>query len=161
MNELKTYWRNLQPREQKSIRLAVIVTALVLAYLLLWKPWHEKIDHYYSVVPQKRADLKWMMAHRDIAAKLGGNSAINKTSNKGILTVVESTATKAGLRANIKQMSPGDTENEARLWFTQVEFNKWLRWTADLKKSKSISVKSVNIQNVESGVVDVRATFVR
>lgn len=161
MSQLKNYWSNLESRERRLLTFAGLFLLAILVYLLLWEPLHKKIDHYNSVVPQKRADLKWMVAHRDLAAELGSSTASAKGSNAGVLTVIEKTASKAGLRGAIKQMSPGDKPNEARLWFTEIEFNKWLSWTGSLNKEEAIQVKSANIQSVKSGIVDVRATFVR
>ena len=162
MNEMKKYWSNLQPRERSILSIGAALLVLMLLYLFIWEPWHQAIAKYREVLPQKRADLQWMKSQGDLASRLKG---VKKPGDGGsgqpLLTVVERTAQKSGLRTNIKQMTPGDNSGEVKIWLSQVSFDKWLQWAESIKNNEAIEVKSADIQQLEPGKVEVRATLLR
>lgn len=162
MNELKKYWSNLQPRERSVLSLGGGALLIMLLYLFIWEPWHQAIAKYREILPQKRTDLQWMKAQSDLAARLKGiKKPGNEDSGQPLLTVVERTAQKAGLRTSIKQMTPGDNPGEVKIWLSKVNFDLWLQWVENIKNSESIEVKSADIQQLDPGKVEVRATLLR
>lgn len=162
MNELKKYWFNLQARERLVISIGAVLLMLMLLFFYVWEPWQQAIAKYRQELPQKRTDLQWMEAQSDLAARLKGeeNPAVN-TSVQPLLTVVERTAVQAGLRKNIKQMTPGDNSSEVKIWLSQISFDKWLLWSEKIKNEEAIEVKSADIQQIDLGTVEVRATLLR
>jgi len=162
MDELKKYWLNLQARERSIISIGATLLILMLLYLYVWEPWHKAIEKYREELPQKRADLQWMKAQGDLASRLKGiKKPDNSASGQPLLTVVERTAQQAGLRTNIKQMTPGDKPGEVKIWLSQISFDKWLLWAEKIKNNEAIEVKSADIQQVDLGTVEVRATLLR
>lgn len=163
MDEIKKYWANLQARERKVISIGAGLLVLFVLYFYVWEPWHKSIANYRETLPQKRADLQWMKAQSDWVARMQGVDTGEPVREQGLplLTVVEKTAQQSGLRANIKQMTPGDRSHEVKIWLSQVNFDKWLRWVEQMKLQDSIEVKAVDVQQVDAGIVEVRATLSR
>ena len=162
MNELKKYWSGLQPRERSILGLGAALLIVMLLYMFIWEPWHQAITKYRENLPQKRVDLQWMKAQGDLASRLKGiKKPEGRETGEPLLTVVEKTAQQAGLRTNIKQMTPGDNPGEVKVWLSQVNFDKWLLWAENIKNSEAIEVKSADIQQLDPGKVEVRATLLR
>ena len=161
MNEIKKYWNNLQARERSIVSVGGGLLMLMVLYLFIWEPWHQAISQYRESLPQKRADLQWMKAQADLASRFKGIKTSDETSGQPLLTVVESTAQQAGLRNNIKQMTPGDKPGEVKVWLSQISFDKWLLWSETIKNNEAIEVESADIQQLELGFVEVRATLLR
>ncbi len=163
MSKLTELWNNLQASERRVIVLGSIFVVAIMFYFYIWEPWHKAIVHYKTAVPQKRADLQWIKAQADLAARIQGtaNPAEDTGSRKPLLTIVEQTAQKQGLRKKIKQMTPGDKSNEVKVWLSEVSFDKWLYWVEQLKNTEAIEVKTVNIQKSDQGIVEIRATYSR
>lgn len=167
MDSVKQYWHKLSHRERYIVMGGALLVILIFMYVLLWQPWHKAIDTMTENLPGKRQNLVWMQQQAELlqgsdpAPKLNG--AI-KGGNQSLLSVVEQTAKQAAIGKSIQQMSPGESEREVRLVFSQVDFNAWVRWMSMLAEQYGVEVKEVSAQRQAKDSpnrADVRVTFVR
>jgi len=107
INSLKSRWYGLQTREQQILRRSAIVLGLLLFYLLIIDPVYSGHDNAeqrlhstreaFSAVQQQAFDLKVSLASPGIS---GSGS---------LLTLVESSAQKEGLRNASSDCNPAAT----------------------------------------------------
>ena len=155
---LESKWQELEQRERVMLSVGGVLVILILFYSFVWSPMRQSIYNYHALLPNKRADLMWMQSQADNYKKTKQTS---RTSNKPLLTIIEETAQQAGLREQIQQMSPGDNNNEVRVWLSETSFDEWVKWIDSLSRQHGVSINTANIQKDEEKLVDIRVSFGR
>jgi type II secretory pathway component PulM len=114
INSLKSRWYGLQSREQQILRLGAIFLGLPLFYLLIIDPVYSShkdaeqrlhsSHEAFSVMQQQAFDLKASLSNPGISG------------SGPLLTQVESSAQKEGLRNALKRLQPsGDNQIQVSL----------------------------------------------
>lgn len=159
-----TYFRqmfgNLNPRERQVLALGAVVLVLILAYTLVWVPWHDALQRLRTQVPAKQATLSWMQEQAQQVEPLVKLDKKQPNNNVPLLTVVETTAATAKMRDLIRRMSPGDQEGQVKVWLTEASFDNWLLWLEQLRK-EAVEVVSSTISRGDGGKVTIRMTLQR
>lgn len=144
-------WRHLNERERFLLSIAAVVTMVIIAYLGLWKPMHDRLDILRTAAPEAQAQLVWMRNQKNRVNAIKRQHTIAPAAD--ILTVVESSITEHGLNDRISQLEPVDT-NSARINFKDVNFNTLTKWISVLHRRHGISIVSATIDKTgESGLV--------
>ena len=146
----------LNPREQRLIVLAGILVTVAVMYIYVLEPRYQRLDMLRSQVPALNQDLQWMQQQLSANRELMGGTGQPVADRPPLLTVIEQTASQAGLRQQISRMAPAE-EGRVRVWFDGVPFDPWLRWLDSVRR-QNISVHAANIVRDEQGKVDVRLT---
>lgn len=156
--EVTGKWQALDQRERITLIVGSILVLIMVIYSLAWAPMRESINDYRALLPGKRADLVWMQNQAESYKK---NKSAKKVSDKPLLTIIEETAQKANLREQIQQMSPGESQNEVKVWLSVASFDEWIRWVDVLSKQHAVIVTAARIQQQEEKLVDIRVSFGR
>ncbi len=150
---------SLSLRERVLIGVAMMVGLLMLAYLYIWEPKYNQLQNLRDVmVPQSEQTLAWVKQ----ALERSKNEPAAKTQKiiEGpLLTVIEQTAEKAGIRPAIRRMQPNQAR-EVKIWMEEVVFDHWLKWV-ELLRLQNVSVDRVSIAQFSPGLVNVRLTLAR
>lgn len=152
------YLRSLSSRERMLLALGLIALAATIIYVAVLEPRYQRLRMLRAQVPAQQADLAWMQEQvRRYGPLLARQESAEGLQRLPLLTIVEQTSTRAGLRANITRMQPAD-QGSVRVWFDDVPFDPWLLWLDSLGRQK-ISVSAVNIDRADEGKVNVRLTL--
>lgn len=155
---LGAYMRSLNQRERALIAVGAFALVASLVYVLFLEPQYQRLRALRSQVPAQYADLVWMKSQIERhAGLLSGREQSGEEQRMPLLTVIEQTSTRAGLREKMTRMQPAE-EGRVRVWFDDAPFDPWLRWVDSLR-GEGISVNAVNVNRAGEGTVDVRLTL--
>jgi general secretion pathway protein M len=160
---VKDWWANLAERERLLVAAAGAVLALALFYLLAWEPLFKARAELEQAVAAQRNTLRWMQeaAVEVRALKRASGPAALQGRNRSLLSVLDQTATQAGIRDHIERMEP-EGQNGVKLWLDDVPFDPLVRWMERLERHYGVHVKRASITPAdETGRVDARLTLER
>ena len=150
---------SLSPRERVLVVLAMLVGALMLVYLYAWEPKTRQLDNLRDIqVPASEQTLAWVRQALDQAKNRPGASA-EKIIEGPLLTVIEQTAQKAGVRDAIRRIQPNQSR-AVKIWMEEVSFDAWLRWL-ELLRSQNVFVDRASIAKSSPGMTTIRVTLAR
>ena len=155
---ISTFLRSLNPRERLLLFVGATAVLLSVLYVAVIEPGYQRLNMLRSQVPAKMADIAWMEEQiRRYGPILSQQGAVNQDTRRPLLTVVEQTATRVGLRQNITRMQPAE-QGSVRIWFDDVGFESWLLWVEELRE-QSVLVTVVTIERTDPGKVNIRLTL--
>lgn len=161
MSALTESLAGLSPRERLMVVAGGVAALVIVLYSLVWQPWQTEVERLRSQVPQKEQTLAWMQAQAAQIESLRGKSAdASAPSGLPLLTLVERSANRVEMRDAISRMSPGDEEDQVRVWMDNVAFDRWLLWV-DALSTSGIDITEVNIDRSTENLVSIRATLQR
>jgi len=165
IDSLKQYWSGLQARERMFLSWGGVAVALILFYIIIWRPWHIAIDAMEESIQPLRENLTWMRQQSEQIKSAGGANLRHqvKGADQSLLSVIEQTAKRAKVTAAIQQMVPNREKNEVRVVLDGANFNQWVRWIDDLFKQYGVDIKQVTAERDEDkpNIAEIRLTFVR
>jgi type II secretory pathway component PulM len=142
INSLKSRWNGLQTREQQILRRSAIILGLLLFYLLIIDPVYSGRDNAeqrlhstheaFSVMQQQAFDLKAALSNTGVS---GSGS---------LLTQVESSAQKEGLRNALKRLQPSGN-NQIQVSLEGASYQQILQLLSNLH-FQGIKAQRVDIQ---------------
>jgi len=142
INSFKSRWYGLQTREQKILRRSAIIVGLLLFYLLIIDPVYSARDNAqqrlhaaqeaFSVMQQQAFDLKAFSPNPGVS---GSGS---------LLTQVESSAQKEGLRNALKRLQPSG-DNQIQVNLEGASYNQLIQWLSKLHQ-QGVRAQRVDIQ---------------
>jgi type II secretory pathway component PulM len=142
INSLKSRWYGLQSREQQILRLGAIFLGLPLFYLLIIDPVYSShkdaeqrlhsSHEAFSVMQQQAFDLKASLSNPGIP---GSGS---------LLTQVESSAQKEGLRSALKRLQPSGN-NQIQVNLEGASYQQIMQLLSNLHL-QGIKAQRVDIQ---------------
>lgn len=161
MNALSERFAALTPREQLVLVVGAVAALIIIVYTFAWRPWQDELSRLRAQVPQKEQTLAWMQAQAGQVKTLSEASAGAPTeTGLPLLTLIERSANEADIRKAITRMSPGDEEDQVRVWMDNADFDRWLRWLESLKQS-GVEVAEANVDRSAENQVNIRATLQR
>ncbi len=150
---------DLSLRERLLISLASLCAVLILLYLYIWEPKMIQLQNLRDVkVPQSERTLAWV---KQALARAEDRTVVDaeKIIEGPLLTVIEQTAEKSGVRAMIRRMQPNQTRS-VKIWMEEVPFDNWLHWL-ELLRLQNVYVDRASIAKTSPGLVRVRVTLAR
>jgi len=151
VDNLKSRWDGLQPREQQVLRIGAVIFAVLLFYLFVIDPvYFGRNDaeqrllatrEAYSAAQQQAADLK---AYSTGAGAPGSGS---------LLTRVESSASQQGLRGALKRLQPSGND-QIQVSLEGASYQQVMQWLSKLRL-EGVKAQRVDIQ------VDQKSDFLQ
>ena len=148
---MKTWWQQLNMREQRLVMAMSAVIGVFVLYGLIWQPLNESIATTKTKVERQQALLAWVAesTQRYQQAKRNGG----KSTGASLSSIVNRTS-----RANnitITRMQPqGD---DLQVWIDEISFNQLLAWLEQLATRDNLQVKNIDLSLADQqGVVRVR-----
>ncbi len=160
---MKDWWMSLEERERLLVAGAGVVLGIALFYLLAWEPLFKTRAELQQAVHAQRNTLQWMQeAAREVRTlQAGGGAGALQGRNRSLLSVLDQTATQAGIRDQIERMEP-EGRNGVKLWLDQVPFDTLMRWLDRLERHYGVHVRRATFTATDvSGFVDARLTLER
>jgi general secretion pathway protein M len=148
---MKTWWQQLNTREQRLVSVMSVLMSIFILYGLIWQPLTENIEKTTLKLERQQALLTWVaentqryqQAKRNARANSGASlsSIVNRTSSANNITIT--------------RMQPqGD---DLQVWIDEISFNQLLTWLEQLAISDGLQVKNIDLSSADlQGMVRVR-----
>ena len=155
---MKNWFLGLTPRERTLVKYAGSALILFIFYLSIIEPITSRYERNKKNVEAATKTLLWMKAAAEEVKQLRGSSSLpNRPQGKQlILSMVDSSARKAGLGSVMKRVQP-EGESGVRVWFENAPFDELVKWLSVIELKNGLLVNEINIEQTESiGLVNVR-----
>ena len=148
---MKTWWQQLNLREQRLIMAMAAAISVFILYGLIWQPLNENIASSKLKIERQQALLSWVEDNtkRYKQAKLTGGSR----SGASLSSIVNRTSRQNDII--ITRMQP--QADDLQVWIDEISFNQLLTWLEQLASREGLRVKNIDLSLAdEQGVVRVR-----
>ncbi len=148
----------LQPRERTMVSVGVVVVALLIVYVGIWKPASLARTH----AEQRLQDARELAAQLEHAgAQIPRNPVTRGPSGGSLLSVVDQAAKGSELGKPLSRLSP-DSDKQVRAWVEGVPFDSLLHWIYTLQTRYGVRVDTADIERQPTeGLVNARLSLVR
>ncbi len=160
---MKEWFNGLEPRERLTLCVGGGIAAIILLYAILWLPVTRDVASLQDQVENQRSTARWMQSSATEVTALRGVRAATPRGNDGrpLLTLVETTAKRAGLGEALNRVEPQGT-NRARVWLELASFDQLLRWLAQIQRDHGVQAESAVVDPQERvGRVNARLVLLR
>ncbi len=158
---LRARYEALQPREQTLVSIAAVMVAVALLYSAIWQP---VVRHHKAVAEelQSARAIATSLAQAEVDQRFAAPpSAAIVGSEVSLLTAVDQAAKNGTLKKPPARLQP-DGEDQARIWFEDVEFDSLLRWMNELQNRYGVRIDVADIERRPTpGLVNARLSVVR
>lgn len=155
---MKVWYLSLTQRERTMVQVAASVMVIFILYLFILEPISSNYEQNKKNVATATATLEWMRAAAEEVKQLSGGHALTERpqGKQFVLSLVDSSARKAGLATVMKRVQP-EGDSGVRVWFENAAFDELVSWLATIESEHGLSVNEINIEKTEStGLVNVR-----
>lgn len=162
MQNFKTWYFGLQPRERIIILGGAILVVLTALYLFALAPFYAAVAAREESVSQKKADVAWMRSVAGEMQVLAANQPMIATpTNESLVVLVDRTAREAGLSSALTGQTPnGETGIRVRL--ESAAFDMAMMWLGNLELSHSVAIESATFDRSSGpGLVNVNLVLNR
>ncbi|MCH8498624.1 MAG: type II secretion system protein M [Marinobacter sp.] len=162
VQKLIAQYDQLPSRDQKALQVLAVAMAIVLLFLLVWRPVTG--FHQSAVADREHAEnlLAWMESNRPrlqglAAAGQPGTTSSSITDSRMLMSTVTRSAGEAGL--SLQRFEPSG-EQAIRVWMERVPFNAVAAWLEQLNSQHGIVIDQVAMDRSDTpGIVSVRLTL--
>lgn len=148
---MKTWWQQLNLREQRLIMAMTAAISVFILYGLIWQPLNENIASSKLKIERQQTLLSWIEENtqRYKQAKLSRGSR----SGASLSSIVNRTSRQSDI--TITRMQP--QADDLQVWIDEISFNQLLTWLEQLASKEGLRVKNIDLSLAdEQGVVRVR-----
>ncbi len=145
MEQLKTWYFGLEEREQTITLYFTIIIAILLIYFIIIEPINSSAIKLEKKLAASQKNIDWMKKQVPIIlTKKGINSS---TSSLPLTSIINKSTRQYALPVSRRDSS---SPNEMQVWFDNVSFDVFIRWSADIKNKYGVGISSVNIRDRDS-----------
>lgn len=156
--EIRSYWQQLQPREQKLLQLLGAVIVLLLVYSLIISPFIASKAQLQQDLQSRRALLETVNNAAMQKQRLGGTVAARPgNKNADIMKTVRTTINQQQLTASMKSIKEKGRSNLS-VKFDDVSYDAINTWLMSLAQQHGIKV--VSLQATDKGSNNGRVDLV-
>ena len=162
MQNIKSWYFGLQPRERLIIAAGAVLVALTAIYLFALAPFYAAVSAREESVSQKKADLAWMRSVAGEMQVLSANQPMVATpTDESLVVLVDRTAREAGLSSALTGQTPnGETGIRVRL--ESAAFDMAMMWLGSLELSHRVAIESATFDRTATpGLVNVNLVLNR
>lgn len=152
MDNLRSWWSGLLPREQQMMSIAAVFVVIGIIYWGIWTPLSEAEESSINKLQAQQQTLTKVknMVSQIASLKQSDSAPLYRGS---LSSAANQTAAQYGLV--ITRMQP--QANKIQIWMDEVPFDALLNYLNDLVQQKGLSLDSIDLAETEQpGVVKVR-----
>jgi len=158
MEQIKQWYSSLDEKDQKITIIAAIVVSLLLIYLILISPVNNAVSSIEKEVAAKQKTVNWMKTQVSIILSNKGGGSV-QTSSQPLSSIVNTTTNRFSLPVSRRDSK---SPNEMQIWFDNVSFDSFLRWSNELKVRHGVSITSANIRSQDSnGTTSINVKLIK
>jgi len=147
---MKTWFLQLEQREQYTLVIGAIALVIILFYFLIYEPFVNSYQQLQTMVSADYNALQWMQNAAQEIKQLRQQQHHQKpsTSSQSLLALIDSSIRKSGLDKTNKRIEPrGD--NIVNVSFEMNSFTTLITWLADLYNKHHIQIQQIHIEHIE------------
>lgn len=161
---MKAWWDSLQARERLLVQMAAVLGALLLLWLLVWRPLARAeaeltlgIETLSTEVAEATQATRAILAGRN--AGLIAAAPLVPHGGPSLMALTDSSARDAGLSSALKRLQP-EGENQVKLEFEAADFDALVGWLERLDRQDGVVVTEWSVDRaLAPGVVNARMTL--
>lgn len=157
---MKTWWAGLAERERQILIWGGLVVLASLLYGAVWVPLGEALTSQSARRAAQEDNLRWMyQATAEVKVlTASGVKPRARTDRRGLLAQVDAATRAAKIADQVKEIQP-DGDDQVRVQFNTVDFNKLITWLGQLERS-GIRLASLSLRHErQTPEVDARVTL--
>lgn len=158
---MKAWFMGLEANERRMLTGGGGLLLVMLLYLGIWEPLHNKVDSLRASTAEQTSLLAWMRSAAQEVKQLRGRAGqpTKLASGGSLLSLVDSTAKSGRLGEALKRVQP-DGDTKVRVWLEAASFDDLIRWLSTLETRYGVHVESSVLQALDNpGRVDARLVF--
>ncbi len=132
---VRAFWRQRTPQEQRTLRLAMLVISLLLAYQLIWSPIQQAAKSATLQLESTQKLAAFTQEAKQTLMRAGAPAKASQTQSVALMVWVEQAARAMGIEPQLTQRQPvandADGRERVQLKFSAVPFDSLLRWLAE------------------------------
>jgi general secretion pathway protein M len=160
MEQLKAWYKALQPQERMLVMSAGVVVAIALLLLVVLAPLAHTLNAGQDRVTAKQQDLVWM---RSVANNVRMAAASRASGGNGepLMVLINRTAQQAGIKSAVtNQAQQGD--NSIRIRLEGASFDAMVAWLGLLEQQFGVQVDSASMDRGDKvGIVNASLNLTR
>lgn len=158
---LKERWQQMAPRERVLVSAAGAVVAVMLAFLLIWRPLFASTGKLRKEVAEQRELVQWLNAIEPEVQLLRGARSMRPAAGGSLLALVDQTSKANGLGQFVSRIQP-EGDKEVRVWLEQAPYDEIMRWLIALELDAGVRIVEFNVSRGPApGLVAVRINLQR
>ncbi len=153
---MREWLLGLETRERLVLIWGGVITAGLLLYLGVLEPLHEGTTQKQTQVERQQQHLAKLERLISEYKKIGPGTGrpIAGDKNASLLSVIDQTSSRYGLKASMKRLTPDGTD-KVRIHLENAGFDKLVDWLAILTKDHRLNIETLNLRPSDSpGVVN-------
>ncbi len=153
---MKTYFTNLNSREQKLVLAAIFFVLLYLPYQFIYEPFQASLDNMGVKTNRAIQNISWMKSKAVEVRQLTGAGGSTRKSSQSLLSLIETTSKKSKLNKKLRKVQPAGSTN-VKVWLDEVSFDRLMQWLDSLVITHGLSIQDVTVEKqAETGIVNAR-----
>jgi general secretion pathway protein M len=160
MEQIKVWYRALQPRERLLVVSAGAVVAVFLLIMVLFGPLAISLRTRQERVANKQQDLVWMRSVSN-SVRMMAASQPSGMSGESLVVLINRTAQQAGITGALTNQAP-QGENGIRIRLEGASFDAMVAWLGVLDQQYGIRVDNASMDRGDKiGVVNASLMLAR
>ena len=158
MEKLKTWYLQLQSREQRMLAAGAAALVLLLLYALVWSPLTARQQTLRETVKEQQATAQWMQqAAREATQLRAARPTADKiAAGQSLLALVDQSAKNSQLGPAMKRVEP-EGQTGVRVWFEQANFDDLVLWLEALQRDYGVHISTLVVERQETpGQINAR-----
>lgn len=153
---MKSYWQQLNERDQTAVAIAGVCVIAYLLYLLVFSPLLSMVSQAKQHWQEKNNTLIWMRRMQQNYSHEKRPQTIEAGNLLSLLTQVLRQASFQRFPYQLAQTSTG----EIQLSFEEVPYNAFIGWLREQSSRYTLTIKNMDINKTKIlGVVKVSVIF--
>ena len=160
VEQLKTWFKGLQPRERTIVLSAGVLISVAILYLGIFGPLVNAVATREARINTKQQDLVWM---RSVAnnVRMASAAQAGGAGGESLVVLINRTAQQAGIASALVNQAPSG-ENSIRVRLERANFDAVVAWIGSLQQQYSIRVETASIDRGEKpGVINASLVLTR
>ena len=155
MNKIKTWYANLQAREQRMVGIGAAVVCALIVFAGIVLPLESAVSAALKARDQRTQDLAWMRINAVEVQAAGG--AVPETGEAPVV-LVDRVGREAGLAGALRGTQPSGAG--VRVQLEAAPFDTLITWLAALDERHGLGIESISVDRAaRPGVVNANITF--
>jgi general secretion pathway protein M len=160
MEQIKIWYRGLQPRERLVVMSASAVVGVFLLIAILFGPLASSLRTRQERVANKQQDLIWMRSVSNSVRMMAAAQPAG-TSAEPLVVLINRTAQQAGITGALTNQAP-QGDNGIRIRLEGASFDAMVAWLGVLEQQYGVRVDNASMDRGDKiGVVNASLTLAR
>jgi general secretion pathway protein M len=159
MDQLKVWYKALQPRERLIVMSGGAIVALAILYLAVFT-LGKSVDTRQSLVERKQQDLVWMRSMSN-TVRMAAATRPGGMNGESLVVLINRTAQQTGIASALTNQAP-QGDNSIRVRLEQANFDAVIGWLGMLEQQFGIQTETASLDRGDKlGIVNASLVLTR